>query len=119
MTLLSSPGALAELPESAAVTPTSGTGVAEIQQRLEDVQGAADLDEEVRKSLTETYKGALLHLEQAAKEKAKADEYSRRRQEAPAATEAVREKIANPPSDPVVGGEIPLAKLEQMILEQR
>lgn len=116
--LLASP-ALAQESEAVVAPSPAELTTAQVQEHLEEVQKAADLEEQVKSSLIETYKIALLHLEQAAKEKARAEEYARRRQEAPAAIETIREKIANPPSDPAVSPEIPLAKLEQVILEQR
>ncbi|MCK6484574.1 MAG: mechanosensitive ion channel [Phycisphaerae bacterium] len=92
----------------------------EVNARIKQVQEKTDLDEEARKRALDLYQQALSRLKDAAAWSAKAADFRRRRNEAPAQLESLRAASTQPVAEavPDLPSDATLSQLEQLLAER-
>lgn len=107
-------------PETAATPfPAAELLPADVERALAEVESAADLDEAVRVGAAKLYRQALDQLREADQYLARAAEFDREREEAPALLDAIRRQIEAAQAEELPATELPesLALLESQLLE--
>lgn len=89
-----------------------------LERRLKQIENASNLDEEVKKNLTETYTTALEHVKTAKEHAARAAEFRKLTAEAPRELEELKASLDAPPPDapPKLTSEMGLAELQEALI---
>jgi potassium efflux system protein len=89
-----------------------------IEQRLKQIENAANLEDSVKKSLIETYSSALAHLKAAKEHASKAAEFRKQTAEAPRELEELKAGLDAPaPEPPQINPEMGLFELQEALIQ--
>jgi potassium efflux system protein len=106
-----------------AQTDTSGVALRpeHLRAAIAETEAAADLEEDTKAAILETYRKALAYLESVAASKEAIEDFRRAREEAPAQTQRLRAKLDGSPK-PVkldVEKSASLSEIEQAVLQEQ
>ncbi len=110
-------------PPKAASEPTASISKEKLEAKIKEVEATADMDEAMKKKLTELYSKAISHLEAERSNSGAAESFGQARETAPAQAKEIRAELEEaekaPPTVTVsVTEETPLPEVEQQLLTE-
>jgi len=111
-------------PPEAASEPTASISTEKLEAKIKEVEATADLDEAMKKKLTELYRKTISHLEAERSNSGAAEAFSRARETAPEQAKEIRAELdeaekAPPTVTESVTEETPLSEVEQQLLTEK